>query len=185
MKLKKLGVACVLLSGALVLTACGSTDKAKEKNTAGVLVKDNNGYKGTFQNLSKAYDENAAQDYILYLYATSCPHCTNNKKMINEYAVKSDALPIYGYDLDNPANQAIVQGFIDKYGFKFEGTPTTIHIKNGNIENLMIGTQEITAMPVKSKEEGVDNADKTVSEMEESNDAKDTENAKEQTDTPK
>lgn len=186
MNFKKIGIACAVLSGALLLGACGSSESANETNDAGVLIKDNNGYHGTFQNLTKAYDENASTEYLIYLYATSCPHCANNKAMINDYAVKDTALPIYGYDLDNKDTQSVVQGFIDKYGFTFEGTPTTVHIKDGEIANVLVGEQEIGAMPMKTKKSASEDESKTVSESEENSTTDGTtENSKETSIEPK
>lgn len=155
-KLKKTatyaGIAVVSLS--LLLGACGQAkDNGNNKNvehTYKDTTKDDYGFKGTIRKMKTPITVKQEKEFMVYIFATSCPHCAKFKSVINEYAQKKTAMNVYAYDLDNEDDIESVRYFYNLYGNEFQGTPTLLHIKNGELVNEYIGEQPLENIPSKT-----------------------------------
>lgn len=88
-------------------------------------------------------------EFIIYAFARSCAHCSKFKPVLKKYLEKDDALNIYAYDVDDEKTNPFILSLSEELGFKFEGTPTTIYIKDGKLANYFVGTIDLEQIPVK------------------------------------
>lgn len=134
---KGLSFIVMLLALMLVMVGCSNNDT-------------NNGYSEGIIDMKTAIDEKEKEEFILYIYSSTCSHCAKMKPELNKYAEKTEgALPVYAYDLDDTTTHEHVRYFIDNMGVVADGTPTIVYVAEEKIYLNHVGTMAIEDLPVK------------------------------------
>lgn len=105
----------------------------------------------TMETLLKKVEQK--ESFILFIGATSCTHCTSYKSTINE-VVKDYDITIYYIDVDtlNSTQNSTLKSLTP-----YQGTPTTVFIKNGKEESTyqrIIGERDYDYVVNKLKRNG-------------------------------
>lgn len=84
---------------------------------------------------------NSEKPTVIKFYSMHCPHCKMFEKPFEESAKKYKNITFYSADGKKLNAPKVVAEFTEKYikPIKIPGFPTIIYIKDGKIQNYMIG----------------------------------------------
>lgn len=84
---------------------------------------------------------NSEKPTVIKLYSLHCPHCKMFEKPFEESAKKHKEIHFYSADGKKLNAPKIIAEFTEKYDkqIKIPGFPTILYIKDGKIQNHMIG----------------------------------------------
>lgn len=129
------------LIGILIFTGCGgaySNYHVKEENNISVSDEKNKTEKVdiTYDEYTKKLENN--ESFVLLLYQTGCSHCESFEPKLNNI-IKEFDLTIYGLNLANLSEKEYA---VVKNKTFISGTPTTVFVKDGSVDEKMIGDKD-------------------------------------------
>lgn len=130
--LKRSILACGMLLMVVMLAACGSGDSEDYLTL-----------------VESGEDIPEEGDFLLYYYSSDCSYCIKFAPTVKEYTEKEDSLPIYMFDSTIEDSFGVAQEMIEKYELVIEGTPSLVLVRDGVVEDVLVGIQEIENIPVK------------------------------------
>lgn len=90
---------------------------------------------------SEAFVSPREDDYLIFYYSNDCIISENLVPSIEEYSSKSNALPIYAINVMDEENEKLVEQE------HIIGTPTVIHMRNGEEVWRTIGKLDLNQLP--------------------------------------